>query len=178
MSGMKLTNEEATRFIFAGKAVFTLRSVETGNRFTYKMNAAKGDDGKFKPDFHFAKMNVAGSFDYAGCVRDRKTFFQTKKSKVPANHQGLAALEYVLRHLADDSLDGRVEVWHEGRCGKCGKPLTVPESIRSGIGPECAKTIRRAVYAEREVHQDIDEGNEHGKLEADQEALAFMEGIR
>lgn len=31
------------------------------------------------------------------------------------------------------------EVWHEGRCGRCGRKLTVPESIETGIGPDCAK---------------------------------------
>ena len=31
-----------------------------------------------------------------------------------------------------------VQVWHEGRCGKCGRKLTVPESLTSGLGPECA----------------------------------------
>jgi hypothetical protein len=30
-------------------------------------------------------------------------------------------------------------VWHEGSCARCGKKLTVPESIESGFGPECVK---------------------------------------
>jgi hypothetical protein len=30
-----------------------------------------------------------------------------------------------------------LEVWHEGRCGACGRRLTVPESIERGLGPEC-----------------------------------------
>ena len=34
-----------------------------------------------------------------------------------------------------------LEVWHEGRCGRCNRALTVPESIASGIGPECAKHV-------------------------------------
>lgn len=31
----------------------------------------------------------------------------------------------------------QVEVWHEGRCGHCGRRLTVPESIADGLGPRC-----------------------------------------
>lgn len=34
-----------------------------------------------------------------------------------------------------------VEIWHEGKCGRCGRQLTVPESIESGFGPECVKMI-------------------------------------
>lgn len=32
----------------------------------------------------------------------------------------------------------RLQVWHEGRCGRCGRKLTVPSSIETGLGPECA----------------------------------------
>lgn len=30
---------------------------------------------------------------------------------------------------------------HEGRCGRCGRKLTVPASVESGIGPECVKHL-------------------------------------
>lgn len=31
--------------------------------------------------------------------------------------------------------------YHEGRCGRCARRLTVPESIINGIGPDCAKKV-------------------------------------
>jgi hypothetical protein len=37
------------------------------------------------------------------------------------------------RNIADQGF----EFWHEGRCGCCGKLLTVPESISAGYGPVC-----------------------------------------
>jgi len=27
--------------------------------------------------------------------------------------------------------------FHEGKCGKCGRKLTTPESIKNGFGPTC-----------------------------------------
>lgn len=36
------------------------------------------------------------------------------------------------------NLPSQIEVWHEGRCGACGRRLTVPESIANGLGPVCA----------------------------------------
>ena len=33
------------------------------------------------------------------------------------------------------------EMLHEGRCGRCARRLTVPASVASGIGPECAKMV-------------------------------------
>lgn len=35
-------------------------------------------------------------------------------------------------------------VHHEGKCGMCGRVLTVPESIERGIGPECWKRLHKA----------------------------------
>jgi hypothetical protein len=33
------------------------------------------------------------------------------------------------------------DVHHEGRCGRCGRVLTVPESLETGLGPECAARV-------------------------------------
>jgi hypothetical protein len=34
-----------------------------------------------------------------------------------------------------------VDFWHDGRCGRCSKGLTVPESVERGLGPECAGRV-------------------------------------
>jgi hypothetical protein len=41
----------------------------------------------------------------------------------------------------NQELPGGYKIHHEGRCGKCGRLLTVPESVETGIGPECAKRM-------------------------------------
>jgi predicted metal-dependent hydrolase len=41
-----------------------------------------------------------------------------------------------------ESLCPGFNVHHEGKCGRCGRLLTVPSSIESGIGPECSKIMR------------------------------------
>ena len=45
---------------------------------------------------------------------------------------------YAKARLAAGSMPANVEINHEGRCGRCGRALTVPESVASGIGPESA----------------------------------------
>jgi hypothetical protein len=39
--------------------------------------------------------------------------------------------------MSGGSLPEGYKVHHEGKCGCCGRALTVPESILRGIGPEC-----------------------------------------
>jgi hypothetical protein len=52
--------------------------------------------------------------------------------------------QYVINKLKLKNLPDFIEVWHEGKCGKCGRTLTVPSSIESGIGPECMKSLSKA----------------------------------
>ena len=33
------------------------------------------------------------------------------------------------------------EVWHDGSCSVCGRPLTTPESVGLGIGPVCLERV-------------------------------------
>jgi hypothetical protein len=69
----------------------------------------------------------------------------TAKSKYDDDSQPVKIIRRVLARIWQDDL-AAVEatgwkVHHEGRCGRCGRTLTVPESIESGIGPECAKKM-------------------------------------
>ena len=38
----------------------------------------------------------------------------------------------------DNITEAGFDVHHEGKCGKCGRPLTVPESVKTGLGPICS----------------------------------------
>lgn len=48
--------------------------------------------------------------------------------------------------IGDDALPhvqalAKVEVYHEDRCGRCARRLTVPSSVIIGIGPDCAEIM-------------------------------------
>jgi rRNA maturation endonuclease Nob1 len=44
-----------------------------------------------------------------------------------------------------------MDVYHLGRCGKCGKALTEPESISTGLGPICGGRIKLTNLQERNL---------------------------
>jgi hypothetical protein len=125
-------------FILAGNAIFTVRSKATQTRFTYKVQ--QSDPAKCRPGmmpvYFVSLLNGAdntGDFAYIGTIF-ADGFRVTRKSRVAASAPSAIAFSWLMKHLED----ARVEVWHEGRCGRCGRTLTVPESIESGIGPICA----------------------------------------
>lgn len=126
-------------FIFAGNATFTVVSEATGVRFTYRVR--QSDDGRV----YFVKVLVGpdneSSYAYAGIIRNNggpRTFTTTRASKVGKDAPSVKGFEWLLRRLNADEEPNGAEVWHEGRCGRCGRTLTVPESIARGIGPTCA----------------------------------------
>tara|TARA_R110002096_G_scaffold84290_4_gene194649 strand:+ start:14 stop:667 length:654 start_codon:yes stop_codon:yes gene_type:complete len=50
----------------------------------------------------------------------------------------LSALRLAERQESFAARWGRMEIWHEGKCSRCGRKLTVPSSIATGLGPVCA----------------------------------------
>ena len=152
VKGKLVTAEDVARFLVAGNATVTLLSLTSGQRFTYQCSQVhdrvtdKPVDGKFFVGLLSGPDNEA-DYAYIGLLARNGEgqpwqFRRTQKSKVTETSPGFVAFNYVtkqilnLRHLAPN-----LEVWHEGRCGRCGRRLTVPESIKNGLGPICATKV-------------------------------------
>jgi len=130
--------EDAHRFVLAGNATFTVVSKATGTRFTYKVNVSD------KPDLYFvALMNGPdneGSFAYLGTIGNQY-FKHGVKSKISADAPSARAFSWIWANLKNGKLPDTVEFWHQGKCCRCGRKLTVPSSIESGWGPECSRIV-------------------------------------
>lgn len=142
----RITNCQAARgFALAGKAIFTLRSAATGARYTFKVRKAK-DKAIFFVSCLYGSANES-DYAYLGIVDGENCFRVTAKSRFTNDSPQARAFEWTWRRLVTlAELPEAIEFWHEGRCGHCGRLLTVPESIASGIGPECAKKHGRPVF--------------------------------
>lgn len=115
-----------------GKASFTILNPKTQVRFTYR--ARPSDDGKVFFIDLLRGPNNYDDYSYIGIINARGEFRWTAKSKVAREALSFRAFEFFSKHFEDERLD----VWQEGRCGRCGRKLTVPESIDRGLGPDCA----------------------------------------
>lgn len=141
----QLAQNQSLEFITAGKAIFTCRSQKTGNRFTYKVSAPK-DVVKEEATLLFAQV-LTGSdntsdYSFFGCLRkvENKWYFATSpKSRIGAGAPSVVAFDYIIRNLSEGREMAQLEIWHEGKCGRCGRKLTTPQSIEIGLGPECSQ---------------------------------------
>lgn len=139
---MFTTAAETKTFLTAGNARLTLVSKKSGTRFTYRVRRPSED----KPWFVslLTGPDNEGSYTFFGTLFADGSFRHSRKSPIGSTAPSVVGFEWLWRHLQAGSLPESIEAHHEGRCGRCGRALTVPESIESGFGPECIHHIGKA----------------------------------
>ena len=131
----QIPNDKAVQFILGGKAFVTFLNPESGNRFTYKVVKHKTDD------IYFVHVLTSPEiYKYIGVILNHN-FQHTRKASIAKDAKSVLVFDYVFGNLAWGTLDSRIEIYHDGKCGKCGRQLTTPESVQNGFGPECIKKI-------------------------------------
>jgi hypothetical protein len=140
----KFTTAAAARaFLLGGNATVTLLSVKTGTRFTYKIRA--NDEG----DVHFVSLlsgpDNESDYSYLGRIDAKGRLWVGRRvpqaGDISEDAPSAMAFRWAWLRLLQDILPDTLEIWHEGRCGRCSRKLTVPSSIASGFGPECAGKV-------------------------------------
>lgn len=147
MNGHEITDLGTIRkLVVAGKAIFTLVSKATGKRFTYKVNK-KEANGAY-PETYFLSVftgtdntawnhyTLLGMLDpTTGNVRSPRA------ERIASDTPSAVAVRWYLDRLFRELPITTVEYWHEGKCARCGRVLTVPDSIAAGVGPECINYV-------------------------------------
>lgn len=145
MSGQITDPKQALNFILGGKAFVTLVSQTSGNRYTYKITEADKRNPNDAPVYFVSLLNGPdnwSNYAYIGMIKN-SLFAWTSKSKVSQDAPSFIGFDFCFKALVAGSMRG-FEVWHEGKCGRCGRKLTVPESIACGFGPECIGMVGMA----------------------------------
>jgi hypothetical protein len=155
-------------FILAGHAIFTVQPtaqyvaehakartlvggiIIAGCRphYTYKVMFAKKANGSEDNEIRFAMLlngsDNESNYRYLAVLNvENGSIFSGQKYR----HKEFTYGFIILRHVLKAIWEGRSEeierngwqVHHAGRCCRCGRMLTTPESLESGFGPECRK---------------------------------------
>jgi hypothetical protein len=148
----QIEKSSVIKYLLAGNAILTVRNEQTGNRFTYKITelsrAIPGHEKTEIPSLWFVKVltgeDNTSMYSFIGSNHHSKNFTSFRhspKSHINKDAQSVKVFDYIFRHLLTNQLPEFITFYHEGRCGRCGKKLTVPESVISGYGPECINFI-------------------------------------
>lgn len=155
MQGLIQDPRTAFNFILAGRAIVTFQSEKTNARYTYKVRLAPKKDKNShttyfvdlltgpnnEEDYSLIGIIITDVMDGSGkFIPNPPNFFLTKKAKEAGMTDAtpsVRAMKWVLGHLPEQ-MPPQCLIFHAGHCGRCGRLLTVPESIGMGLGPECA----------------------------------------
>lgn len=124
----------------------TISNRETGEHRTFRIRT-QPTESKFAPGKRVVSLLTGpdNSSDYRGFgfVNDDGSITVWRKKRTPVFET------YARMLVSPERYTDRCDYDIEGRCRKCNRKLTVPESIRTGIGPVCAgreRPIRPADY--------------------------------
>lgn len=126
-------------YLLAGNCIFTIESVKTGQRFTYRIQQPDEDSPHFVSLLHGPDNN--SDYQYLGTIFRRETYRHGKKSRINPDAPSVIAFSWFWQHWI--YLDQLTQIkFHKSEyCCKCGRLLTTPESIQLGIGPVCFRGL-------------------------------------
>jgi hypothetical protein len=148
----KLEHDKSLAFIMAGNATVTFVSKKTGARFTFRIQAPhkEGNEGTnaardVSSQMRFVQVLTGqdneNSYRYLGYIKRGVFFHGGAKAKIGADAPSAKAFAWAFKTLTQGGDTSSLEIWHEGRCGRCARKLTVPDSVASGYGPECINHV-------------------------------------
>jgi len=145
----QITNADAAmKYMLAGKSFVTLVSLASGHRYTYKIELTDKRNPNDADAWFVSLLNGPdnwSNYQYIGLIRGGR-FSRTAKSRVTEDAPSYIGFSYCFDKLSHGTISG-FEFWHEGKCGRCGRKLTVPDSVAAGFGPECAEMVGAAAPA-------------------------------
>ncbi len=140
-------------FVAAGNAIFTVECPAGAPKAHYTFKVRRKDATERWPEAYFVSLltgpDNTESYTYLGMLNPTcGEVVLTRKSPYGPETYVVRLLRRVLARVwADEAAAVEAagfRLHHEGRCGRCGRHLTVPESIENGIGPECAQIMAGA----------------------------------
>jgi hypothetical protein len=129
-------------FVLAGRAVFTVSNA-VGERYTFKVVHKDGAKGPVWFVSLLTGPDNESDYSYLGILDAWSAeVVLTRASRYKCDSKPVKVLQWACKMIwSERALPAGYKMHHEGCCGRCGRPLTVPESIESGFGPECVKKV-------------------------------------
>lgn len=158
LQGGNVAQEHALEFMLAGRSEFTLHSTKTGQDFRLRIDRSESRNDSnyvyFVNDISSKERVYAGLLFFDSNLGEFQ-FRQGVKGKMSEKSLLVRSLLFVLNKLERGETVQHLEVYHVGKCGVCGKKLTDPISIATGIGPTCAKKLNIPRMKKRDMkHKD------------------------
>ena len=139
---MKLSKECVKNYVLGGKATVTVQSSNTGQYYTYRvLKADKITEYNAYYIYYLHGPDNTKDYRYIGIYFPDTPHYHPVGDYKDIDISGWPIVMRVFKYFIDriDNVPSTLNVYHNGKCGRCGRKLTTPESIERGLGPECYK---------------------------------------
>ena len=167
--GRLIPQDKVIDYLLAGKAIITVKSLgerkpNMPERVTYKIACKRGDKPE-EADIWFINVltgaNNNSDYTYLGYIKYMRSsnlieYRRDGKSRIGVDAPSHIIWDHVFKLFAQRRVHDKLEVWHEGRCVRCGLRLTDPDSIARGMGSHCAGVTK--IWRPLEVVANIKKG--------------------
>lgn len=131
-----------TNYIFAGGAVITLHNEDTDRRFTFKISRGKKNKELFYVYVLTQPDNVNNKhYKFLGGYSVAQGYKHSTKSTISNEALSVKTIAWFFRKIQTKELFlpqySKVKVYHIGVCGRCGRAITTPDSLKTGYGSTC-----------------------------------------
>jgi hypothetical protein len=150
---MILAHQYAEQYALSGRATITLVNSITRNEFSYNIRQIK--DMLAQP---VRVWHVYHNKKYIGYIN--KTLYFILGADIPIElktSQAVKVFAWAWERIHCNTVPKNIVILRSEYCGRCGRKLTEPISILSGIGPFCRKEmgIDDAQYKKQLYNQQI-----------------------
>lgn len=125
------------KFFSAGRAVFTVDNGK-GTHYTFRIGRKNDTQPLFVSLLTGPDNN--NSFTYLGIFNPETNEIRlTAKSRYTDETLPVKVVRWAVKAVVTNKIPEGYAVQHAGKCCRCGRTLTTPESVNRGWGPECDK---------------------------------------
>jgi hypothetical protein len=125
------------KFFTAGRAVFTVDNGK-GTHYTFRIGRKNDTQPLFVSLLTGPDNN--NSFTYLGIFNPETNEIRlTAKSRYTDETLPVKVVRWAVKAVVTNKIPEGYAVQHAGKCCRCGRTLTTPESVNRGWGPECDK---------------------------------------
>lgn len=126
----------------AGRAVLTFLNTQKDTHMTVRSKQLIDRHTRERRPIFYVSISLLGDkesgFRFAGTYYSDTNTYRLHGT-VKEGSQIHQVMEFLRKAIANPQIlrDKKVSLMHEGRCSRCGLPLTNPQSISVGLGADC-----------------------------------------
>lgn len=150
--GLMTDAKQVLAFMLSGNATLTFK----GQTKSYTYKITKGDEltdeqkARGWSQAWFVGLLTGQSneddYTYMGLIRTNRStgvlfFYTAGKTRYNMLSPNVVAFTWAFNIMLQGRMPIGLEVWHEGKCGRCGRKLTDADSIKNGFGPVCVELM-------------------------------------